>query len=344
MERDILFLPISGPKGASSRYRLLQFLPALEAEGLSYWLHLPPPISGSGLKRLLDRLRERHKIDAMASASRAVFIQKRLLPASWIDRLSNERPLLFDFDDAIFTSPSGKRSRLTQRRVEQRLQHVLTASKIVIAGNQYLGDYAAQYAKHVSILPTVLDTARYPAKSHERSEQLVIGWIGHSVNHPYLLEMSELLNKLASRFNLRMLVISDRDLSIPGVEVENRRWSEATEVNDILDMDIGVMPMPDDPWSRGKCGFKAIQYMAAGIPPVCAAVGANLEIVRDGVDGYCVSNKAQWLDRLSALCANVELRALLGSSARQRVQAAYSLEAVLPLWLSSLREAMAGQV
>lgn len=336
MGQDILFLPISGPQGASSRYRVLQFLPAIETAGLSYAVHLPPTAPGSGLKRLVTSIREKHMIEKMALESRAIFIQKRLLPKSWIDRLASKRPLLFDFDDAIFTSPTGDRSRFARQRVEQRLQFVLSHARTVIAGNRYLQSYAAQFAKRVVHLPTVLDSSRYPAKIHAEADQIVIGWIGHSVNHPYLSELGDVLRRLATMFSIRLLIVSDRDLEIPGVPVENRRWAEATEVADILRMDIGVMPMPDDPWSRGKCGFKAIQYMAAGIPVICSAVGANLDIVRDGIDGYCVASPEQWDERLVELCASVERRRRMGSSARQRVHEAYSLESAIPVWRATL--------
>lgn len=336
MGQDILFLPISGPRGASSRYRVFQFLPEMEKAGLTYAVHLAPESPGSGLRRLLTALRERREIACLATESRSLFVQKRLLPAAQIDALSARCPLAFDFDDAIFTSPSGERSRLARRRVEQRLQHVLAAAQVVIAGNRYLRDYAAQYARHVIQLPTVIDHTRYPAKTHVRAEEVVIGWIGHSVNHPYLLGMSRVLRALAGRLRLRLLVVSDRDVAIPSVTVENRRWSEATEIGDILDMDIGIMPMPDDAWSRGKCGFKAIQYMAAGIPVVCAAVGANVEIVRNGVDGYCANDDAEWLGCLAELSASQELRERLGMAARARIQADYSLAHAAPILAQTL--------
>lgn len=342
LARDFLFLPISGPRGASSRYRVLQFLPCLAAEGMSHALHLPPAEPGKGFARLFAARQERRAIDRLVRESRAVFIQKRLFPTAWIDGWVRQRPLLFDFDDAIFTTPRGNRSQIAQKRVECRLQHVLSAARTVIAGNRYLSDYAAQFARHVVLLPTVLDASRYPAKAHTTTDPITIGWIGHSVNHPYLAALSDVLTRLATRFGLRVLVISDRDLALPGVDVENRRWSEATEVDDILCMDIGIMPMPDDPWSRGKCGFKAIQYMAAGIPVVCAAVGANLDIVRDGVDGFCVSTSAQWNEGLAELCASTEVRQRMGTAARQRAQSAYSLDTVFPVWHAALLEAIGG--
>jgi glycosyltransferase involved in cell wall biosynthesis len=108
------------------------------------------------------------------------------------------------------------------------------------------------------------------------------------------------------------------------------------EVADILDMDIGIMPMPDDSWSRGKCGLKAIQYMAAGIPVVCAAIGANVDIVRDGVDGYCAVKASDWEASLGELCGSAELRQSMGTAARQRVASAYSLDAAVPVMLDCI--------
>lgn len=334
-QRDILFLPISGPRGASSRYRVLQFLPAIEAAGLSYDIHLPSP-PGSGIQRVLTAFQEKRLIARKAQEAQSVFIQKRLLPANQVESLAARCPLLFDFDDAIFTSPAGNRSRVAERRVEQRLGGVLSAARVVIAGNRYLCDYAGQFSKHVIHLPTVVDTSRYPAKQHLEIPELVIGWIGHSVNHPYLFSMADVMLRLSSCFRIRLLVVSDRDLSIPGVQVENRRWSEATEVRDILAMDIGIMPMPDDPWSRGKCGLKAIQYMAAGIPVVCAAVGANNDIVRHGIDGYCASTLGQWEEYLAGLCRDIHLRRQMGMSARRRVQENYSLDSRAPTLIAAL--------
>lgn len=338
MGQSVLFLPISGVNGASSRYRVFQYLPAIAQAGLTYAVHLPPTSPSSGVRRLLTSFRERQRIIEMARDSEVIFVQKRLLPASQIDSLAARRPVLFDFDDAIFTSPNGDRSRLAQRRVENRLRQVLTAASLVIAGNRYLCDYASQFAKRVIHLPTVLDHQRYPAKILSRSNEIIIGWIGHSVNHPYLAGLAEILQKIAKRFPIRLLVVADRDLVISGVHVENRRWSETTEIQDILDMDIGIMPMPDDPWSRGKCGFKAIQYMAAGIPVVCAAVGANNEIVRNGLDGITATTTADWESAISELCASAERREWMGMNGRQRVADTYSLRVASAIFLNCLLE------
>ncbi|MBI5785285.1 MAG: glycosyltransferase family 4 protein [Rhodocyclales bacterium] len=336
MSADILFLPVSGPRGASSRYRIFQFLPAIEAAGYSHRIHLPPTGPGQGLGRIVTAWRDQRAIRKLAALAQLSFVQKRLLPERLVAALARSGRLMFDFDDAIFTSPTGDRSVHASRRVERRLQAVLAAADVVLTGNRYLAEYSAPYARHVTVLPTVVDTDRYPARQHGSRDRPVIGWIGHSVNHPYLAAMQPLLQRLAATQKFSLLIVSDKDLLLPGIEVENRRWSEATEVADILDMDIGIMPMPDDPWSRGKCGLKALQYMAAGVPVVCAAVGANVDIVRNGIDGFAASGEADWQEGLGELCASAELRAAMGTSARARVAAEYSIRSATPILLQQI--------
>lgn len=333
---DLLILPISGPQGASSRYRIFQFLPELTKAGISHFVHLPPPQRGKGLGRLSRAHAEWRSITAQMHEAQAVFLQKRLLSVGRVEAMAKAVPYLFDFDDAIFTSPRGNRSLWSRWRTSARLHAVLKHAQTVIAGNHYLADYARQYAPNVVYLPTVLDHRLYPAKEHRATAPLVVGWIGHSVNHPYLDMVGKILQRLARLFSIRLLVVSDRDFSLSGVAVENRRWSADREIADILSMDIGIMPMPDDPWTRGKCGFKAIQYMAAGLPVVCSRVGANPEIVRHAVDGFCVSSPKEWLEALHILCQNVELRQQMGAQGRQQVAARFSLETATPRFLAVL--------
>lgn len=335
MPQDILMLPISGPRGASSRYRMFQFLPALNMAGITYRLHYPPTDIGRGLARAIASWRERRLIRALASDAHISFVQKRLLTEGLTTTLAMSGRLVFDFDDAIFTSPTGDHSSHARRRVLRRLHATLNAADVVLVGNRYLADYATQFSRSVVILPTVIDTNRYPARQHCANAKPVIGWIGHSVNHPYLIAMQPMLARLAVTQSFRLLIVSDKDLVLPGIKVENRRWSEDTEVADILDMDVGIMPMPDDRWSRGKCGLKALQYMAAGVPVVCSAVGANMDIVRDGIDGFTVTTPEQWHQSLTELCANTECRVNLGLAARTRVRDSFSLASATPVLLNT---------
>lgn len=339
MKPRVLFLTISDRHGASSRYRVFQYLPALERAGFLVKVLPPSKAPGRGLARLWSGLAEQWAILKAARDADLVFVQKRLFSAGFVRRLSTlGKPLVFDFDDAIFTSPKSNWSGSTRKRTLGRLDAILSAAEVVITGNNFLRDYSASYARRVEVFPTVVDMERYLTKDHQPDATVVLGWIGHSVNHPYLQSLSEVLGQLARKFpGLRLLVVSDIDFSMSGVQVENRRWSEVAEIKDLLDMDIGLMPLPDDEWSRGKCALKAIQYMASGLPVVCSAVGANREVVRDGVDGYLASNDEQWLGALASLMASPDIRRSFGLAARQRALEHFSLAVAAPRMVSLLQ-------
>lgn len=339
MTQRILFLTQSGRRGASSRYRVYQFLPALQAAGFDAQVLSRSAPATRGLGRLWRGISEEAEILRAARRAEVVFVQKRLFRPRFIGKLQrNSRKLIFDFDDAIFTSPSGDWSVSTRRRVGRRLRAVLAAADLVVAGNQFLADYAAAHAARVEVLPTVIDIAKYRVKSHRESKPIVIGWIGSAVNHRYLDMVSDVLASLAAAVpGCQLLVVSDKEYAIAGIEVENRRWSEQSEVNDLLDMDIGIMPLDDNEWTRGKCALKALQYMAAGLPVVCSDVGANREVVTDGVDGFLVSDDEQWRQALLELTTSAEQRASMGARARAKVMGQYSVDSCAARLVSMLR-------
>jgi glycosyltransferase involved in cell wall biosynthesis len=258
------------------------------------------------------------------------WIQKKLLPRRQVRALARSGHLVFDFDDAIWTTEKGRRSFFARWRTEARLRSVLRHSTAVLAGNEYLAAYARRHNPRVAVVPTVLDTERYPARQHGPRQVLTLGWIGHSVNFPYLAALGPVLRAFAAQCPARLLVVADRDFELDGVEVVNRRWSESGEIADLLDMDVGLMPLADDEWARGKCGFKAVQYMAAGVPPVASPVGMNRDLVSDGQDGFLPEAEAEWLEALRRLHADAGLRERMGRAAREKVQQRYSLAATGP--------------
>jgi len=324
----VLFLTISGRNGASSRYRVYQFLPELERRGHEAVV-MPQADAGRGIARPLKRYMEHREVLRAAQSADVVVIQKRLFDADVVKGIKNSSGgrLVFDFDDSIFTSPAGDWSPSTRRRVDGRLRAVIGAADVVIAGNGFLGDKARELgAKTVEVIPTSVDLSGYIVKKHADGP-VTLGWIGSSVNHRYLDMLADVLQGLSKRHvGLRLLVVSDRDFFMDGVEVVNRRWSEQTEVNDLFDMDIGLMPLEDNEWTRGKCALKALQYMAAGIPPVCSAVGANLDVVEDGRDGYLCGDDACWTESIEKLIGDAGLRERMGAEARRKVEGSYSLE------------------
>lgn len=329
---DVVAIAFGSEQAASVRYRLLQFLPFLERQGVRVQVLFPAE---------LDRQR-RGGGPLTPEGARVCWIQKKLLPRRTVRGLARRHRLVFDFDDAIWTSEKGSRSFFARWRTQARLHYTLRRSTVVIAGNDYLADYARRHAAAVRVVPTVLDTDRYRAKVHEPRDVVTLGWIGHSVNFRYLHALAPALRRLAARRRIRLLVVADQPFRLEGVEVETRAWSEARETTDLLDMDVGLMPLADDEWTRGKCAFKAIQYMAAGVPPVASEVGANRKLIDAGRDGFLATTEDQWVEALDRLAADAGLRAQLGASARHKVEAHYSLQATGPevaqLFADLLRE------
>jgi glycosyltransferase involved in cell wall biosynthesis len=250
--------------------------------------------------------------------------------------LPRSTELIYDLDDAVFmrTAHEGWRSRVAQPELTRLL---VQRAAVTYAGNEYLAEYARRFCSNVRIVPTVLDTERFaPAPKVLRAKPLV-GWVGSPSTSKYLERVMPALEQLAKRaqFTLR-LVGAGRDFSVPNVEVDNRPWREEDEVREFQELDVGLYPLFDDAWSRGKCGFKAIQYMSCGVPFVVSPVGVIQEMVRDGVDGLWATSTAQWVDRLGALLTDPSLRDRLVRSARERAVEKYSVRALAPQWVHGI--------
>lgn len=310
---DVGALTFGSSRAASVRMRVLQFIPFLERAGIRTTL-----LSSQDPSR------------GCAGDFPVCWIQKKLLSLGKVRALASRHKLVFDFDDAIWTSEKGDRSLFARLRTQARLASVLKRSAIVLAGNDYLATYARRYNTNVIVVPTVVDTGRYPAREHREARVVTLGWIGHSVNFKYLAALGDAIRRVAALRPVRLLVVADQDFHAEGIDVENRRWSEDSEVADILEMDIGLMPLADDEWTRGKCGFKAIQYMAAGVPPVASRVGMNAQLIAHGVDGFLAASQQEWFEALTQLCADAGLRQRVGLAARKTVQDRYSLQGTGP--------------
>jgi glycosyltransferase involved in cell wall biosynthesis len=202
----------------------------------------------------------------------------------------------------------------------------------VMVGNRHLRDYAVQYNTEVTIIPTTIDTRRYrPELRTSRADGVpVIGWTGSYSTHQHLRRLFPALTRLAERHRFRLVVVGTEAPQIPGVEVEFRPWRSESEVQDLADLDIGVMPLPDDAWSRGKCGLKALQYMALAVPAIVSPVGVNTEIVEDGVNSIVAKTDEEWVEQLSRLIQDPLLRGRLGRAARRTVEERYSAEVFAP--------------
>lgn len=340
----ILFLTRFGQQGASSRVRLLQFLPWFDSAASEYEIF---PLfddamllrkykhGGYGLRALSEAYWRRIHVLNGRRQFDLVWIEKEALPwfPALFERLLLRRvPYCLDFDDAIFHNYDMHRSALVRAVYGKRIDSMMACASLVVAGNRYLADRAITAgAKRVEVMPTVVDLARYmPKKVYSVDTKLRIVWIGSPSTVQYLRELEAPLGELAKHCPFTLRVVGGGELSLPGVDVESLSWSEDTEAASIYECDIGIMPLRDTPWERGKCAYKLIQYMACGLPTVSSPVGANMEVVIDGETGLFADSPVIWVERLKNLLCDAALRQRFGQAGRARVEAKYSLQQAGP--------------
>ena len=235
-------------------------------------------------------------------------------------------PIVFDFDDAIFVSyRSPSNGYLSYLKFASKTKTICRIASHVMAGNPYLAEYARQVNDRVTVIPTTIDTEKYQVPPPKNSSgPPVIGWTGSHSTVQHLDTLRGALKKLAERESFRLRVIGTPAYDCPPVNVEAMRWRADTELEDLGAIDIGVMPLPDDRWSKGKCGLKALQFMALGIPTVCSPVGVNTDIIQDDQNGFIAGTEDEWVDKLSRLLRSHELRQRLGHAGRVTVEQKYS--------------------
>jgi len=347
----VLALPKYGARAASTRQRFLQFVPGLRGEGievetrvllddryLAQRFQRPMRTVAHVLRGYARRLRDALK----ARSFDLLWIHFELLPFFPVDahhliRLSG-RPYVLDLDDANFHKYDLSRSFYVRRLLGRKFANLMARADGVITGSPYLEEYAKRFAPAVHRIPTVVDTDRIPYSPRGEAPVPVIGWIGSPSTTRYLQELRAPLAELARRRSFRFLTIGAAPLDWPEVPLDQQPWSEASEAKRLSEIDVGVMPLTDDPWSRGKCGYKLIQYMASGAPVVTSPVGANLEIV-DAECGRFATDAQSWVHAMEELLAAPALRNQLGRHGRDRVVRHYSLVSQLPRLTSALRAA-----
>src|SRR5437762_7151777 len=262
-----------------------------------------------------------------------VFREASLLGPSIFERLIRLRhvPLVFDFDDAVFLpyrSPSNGWFSLL--KAPAKTGTICRLASQVMVGNNYLAEYARRFNQNVTVIPTTIDTDTYRLQPVRDAALPVIGWTGSYSTVPHLNLLRSTLSELAKRERFRLRVIGPPNCEIKGIDVEVLPWRSHSEVQDLAAIDIGIMPLPDDPWSRGKCGCKALQYMGLGIPAVCSAVGVNADLIRDGENGFLANSADEWIAKLTLLLRLPELRRKLGLAGRKTVEERFSASSQVP--------------
>jgi glycosyltransferase involved in cell wall biosynthesis len=246
------------------------------------------------------------------------------------------RKYVYDFDDAIWL-PNYSATNASFHRIKAywKIPYCIRWAHHVQAGNSYLADYAKQFNPSVEVVPTTIDMSyhRYDSKERQKST-LSIGWTGTHTTVRYLRDLIDVLQRLSERFEFQMLVISNEppDFQLAGLHFIP--WNKTTEMEDLAKIDIGVMPLEDDIWAKGKCGFKGLQYMALGIPTIMSPVGVNPSIVSDGVNGYLASTPDEWEQKLILLLESATLRKNMGECGKQTVIDKFSVEANSPNYLN----------
>ncbi len=344
---NVLGLALYGPLAASTRYRFSQFVPGLAEHGIDLQIrsllgdeYLRRRFGGgampwgamlqAGWARLGDLKNRR---DDVAMLHCELF---PLMPG-WLERpLLGERPYLYDFDDAFYMKYRAGRLGRLRPLLGGKFDRVIKEAAGITAGNRTLVEYAGALNPATTFLPTVVDTERYYPAPRQRSSTFTVGWIGSPSTAPYLAELVEPLRQLGKEGAVRFVVIGGLAPVIPGVEVNQVDWGEATEVGLINSFDVGVMPLPDDDWARGKCAFKLIQYMACGIPVIGSPVGANVDVV-DPNCGFLAGTDAEWLYALRQLRDNPGLASDMGQASRERVVQQYSLDRYLPVLAQAIQ-------
>lgn len=282
-----------------------------------------------GLARRFSQMRSLKDYDVIY-----VFREAALLGPAFFERLIYRSgvPMVFDFDDAVFLSyRSPMNGYLSYLKFASKVKSICRMSAHVMAGNPYLADYAREVNDNVTIIPTTIDTDRYLVKDKNADVAVpTIGWTGSFSTVQHLDTLRPALQRLARQANFRLRVIGTPTYKLEGIDVEAMPWRAATEMQDLDGIDIGVMPLPDDAWSKGKCGLKALQFMALGIPTVCSPVGVNTDIVQDGENGFIAATEDEWVEKLGQLINSPSLRKRLGQAGRQTVEAKYSAKVQAP--------------
>jgi glycosyltransferase involved in cell wall biosynthesis len=352
--RVLFLLPYPLHRAPSQRFRVENLLPLLDEAGINYTLR---PFmdektwnmlykGGSAVQKvsgILKGFRKRwYTVLREAKDYDWVFIHREAAPLGppWIEQyLKNvlKKRIVYDFDDAIWIPNTSAENALAARfKAFWKVPRICSWSHTITAGNDYLCDFAATNSKgRVVRMPTVVDTKnRYNRLKQHYGGKPVVGWTGSHSTLKYLDELMPLLRELRQELDFSFAVIADKKPDLDFPDWSFIPWDANSEIEDLLNLDIGVMPLTPDPWSEGKCGFKLIQYLALGIPALATPVGVNARIIAEGENGFLCEDQNAWKAGLRKLIMNASLREQFGRAGREKMIAEYSVQSITSTFLN----------
>lgn len=342
----ILFIAAHRPdRSPSQRYRFEQYFDFLRSQGfhceLSYIINERDDkifySPGNILKKIyitLKSLKIRLNDVARSNSFDIIFVQREafMTGSSYFEKRfsrSNAK-LVFDFDDSLWLLDTSNANKIWQwMKSSKKTAEIISCSHLVFAGNPYLSDYARQFNPNVKVIPTTIDTRLFRRKTaYSEQSRICIGWSGSHTTIKHFESGIPFLRKIKEKYGhrVRFQVMGDADYVNEELGIIGIPWSSSTEVDVLSGFDIGIMPLPDDPWVKGKCGLKGLSYMALEVPTIMSAVGVNTQIIQDGENGFLASSDEEWVEKLSRLIDSFELRKKMGALARKTVEQHYSHE------------------
>lgn len=342
----VLFIvPYPAGVAASQRFRVEQFLPLLDEEGINYnlasfWDNKTWPIlyrHGYTWQKSLGMLKGLvNRIFLLADLPEFdyIFIHREAIPVGppWFEWLASKllgKKVIFDIDDALWLPNTTDSNALAAKfKQHHKVKQIIEWSYKVSCGNKFLMQYAGRFNNKTVLLPTTVDTTGYYDQvKQQQTEKVVVGWTGSHSTLSYLKTIEPVLQRLEYEFAFDFIVIADKKPDLMLKSLKFILWYKENEIEDLLKLNIGIMPLPATEWAEGKCAFKAIQYMALGIPTVVSAVGANIDAVPNGKTGYVCASEEEWYLRLKELLQDADLRAAMGQKGRDWVEQQYSVAA-----------------
>lgn len=344
----ILFLTLHRPnRSPSQRFRFEQYIPFLKEAGFEYdfsylvkenddrIFYSPGNIISKAfiiIKSTVKRFFELFK----ANQYDIIFVQREsyMLGTAFFEKVfaNSKAKFIFDFDDAIWLlDVSEGNKKFAFLKNPRKTEEIVKVSDMVFAGNQYLANFAAQFSENVKVIPTTIDTDYHlPAKDKDfEKDKICIGWTGTMTTLKHFETILPVLEKLKAKHGEKIYfkLVVNKEIDYPSIGLKSTLWSNEEEVSQLQDIDIGIMPLPDDKWAKGKCGFKGLQYMSLEIATIMSPVGVNSEIIEHGKNGFLANTEVEWLNYLSQLIEDSILRKSLGIEGRKTIIEKYSVKA-----------------